>query len=131
MYSVGKGVQRNDAEAVRWHRKSAEQENKDGQFSLGWAYSSGRGVQRDYAEAVRWYRKSAELGDEVAAFNVGRIYEKGKPGVPRDRRLAMYWYNKAAEGYYPTKEEIERLRAAGVEPRAPTENDIGSSAGRQ
>jgi TPR repeat protein len=66
MYAKGQGVTPDQAEAVRWYRKAAEQGDADGQFNLGFMYAKGQGVTQDQAEAVRWYRKAAEQGDAVA-----------------------------------------------------------------
>ena len=63
MYDHGRGVEQNDAEAVKWYRKAAKQGNADAQFNLGWMYQDGRGVEQNDAEAMKWYRKAAELGN--------------------------------------------------------------------
>ena len=77
------GVARDDAEAVAWYRKAAEQGNADAQNNLGVMYAAGRGVARDDTEAVDWYRKSAEQGNVLAQQNLERMYADGR-GVPRD-----------------------------------------------
>ena len=59
----GRGVEKNDAEAVQWIRKAAEQGNASSQFSLGLMYSTGIGVTKDLKETLRWYRLSAAQGD--------------------------------------------------------------------
>ena len=71
MYADGRGVARDDAEAVRWYRRAAEQGNASGQYNLGGMYSTGRGVARDDAEAVRWYRRAAEQGNASGQYNLG------------------------------------------------------------
>ena len=71
MYADGRGVARDDAEAVRWYRRAAEQGNASGQVNLGLRYSTGRGVARDDAEAVRWYRRAAEQGNASGQYNLG------------------------------------------------------------
>ena len=68
-YADGLGVQRDDAEAVRWYRRAAEQGDAFAQNNLGYMYENGLGVQRDDAEAVRWYRRAAEQGDDIAQKN--------------------------------------------------------------
>ena len=62
MYARGRGVVRDDAEAVRWHRRAAEQDNARAQNNLGVSYRNGLGVVQDYGEAVRWFRRAAEQG---------------------------------------------------------------------
>ena len=68
MYSAGKGVSRDYAEAVKWYRKAAEQGYVRAQESLGFMYEKGQGIPRDYAEAIKWFRKAAEQGDAVALW---------------------------------------------------------------
>ena len=62
MYADGRGVPRDDAQAVRWYRKAADQDYPPAQYSLGVMYANGRGVPRDDSHAMTWYRKAAEQG---------------------------------------------------------------------
>ena len=55
MYAEGKGVPQNHAEAVKWYRKAAEQDDARAQYSLGFMYDLGRGVPQDDTEALKWY----------------------------------------------------------------------------
>ena len=96
MYQAGRGVARDDAEAVRWYRRAAEQGDASGQNSLGFMYQNGRGVARDDAEAVRWYRRAAEQGHASGQNNLGFMYWNGR-GVARDDAEAVRWYRRAAE----------------------------------
>ena len=59
-YDNGQGVAKDDAEAVKWYRKAAEQNDAWAQFNLGYCYANGQGVAKDKVEAVKWYRKAAE-----------------------------------------------------------------------
>ena len=54
MYANGRGVPKDDAEAVRWFRLAAEQGDAAAQYNLGLMYANGEGVPKDDAEAVRW-----------------------------------------------------------------------------
>ena len=78
-YVTSRGVQRDDAEAVRWFRRAAEQGDARGQNNLGFMYENGRGVQRDDAEAVRWFRRAAEQGDARGQNNVRRVGAHRRP----------------------------------------------------
>ena len=51
-----------DAQAVTWYRKAADQGNADAQANLGLMYANGHGVLRDDAQAVAWFRKAADQG---------------------------------------------------------------------
>jgi TPR repeat protein len=65
-YYFGRGVLKNDTEAVKWYQKAAEQGNAEAQFSLGNCYYFGCGVPKNDTEAVNWYRKAAEQGNVLA-----------------------------------------------------------------
>lgn len=54
-YAYGRGVQRDDAEAMVHWRKAAELGHAEAQYILGLNYSSGKGVARDYVEAYMWH----------------------------------------------------------------------------
>ena len=66
MYDNGDGVPENDAEAVKWYRKAADQGHASAQYNLGVMYSNGEGVPENDAEAVKWYRKAADQGNAMA-----------------------------------------------------------------
>ena len=69
---------KDDAEAVSWFRKAAEQGHAGAQYNLGLKYARGEGVPKDDAEAVSWYRKAAEQGHAGAQFNLGLMYARGE-----------------------------------------------------
>ena len=82
MYESGQGVLRNDAEAIKWYRKAAEQDDAVAQFNLGIMYTKGEGVSPNHAEAALWYRLAADHGLAGAQFNLGMMSAEGQ-GVPR------------------------------------------------
>ena len=73
MYENGRGVEKDEAEAVKWYRKAAEQESAVAQFYLGVMYANGRGVAKDEEEAVKWYRKAAANGFDPAKKALERM----------------------------------------------------------
>ena len=79
MYSGGRGVTRNEAEAVNWYRKSAEQGHETAQFNLGFMYENGRGVTRNITEATKWYRRAAEQGNTSAREALTRLGASATP----------------------------------------------------
>ena len=78
MYANGRGVLKDEAEAVRWYRLAAEQGDASAQLNLGVMYDNGRGVLKDEAEAVRWFRLAADQGNAAAQFNLGNGYYNGR-----------------------------------------------------
>ena len=81
MYRRGLVVARDDAEAVRWYRKAADQGNASAQYLLGVMYDGGRGVTEDHSEAVRWYCSAADQGHAFAQDQIYRL-EGRRPTKP-------------------------------------------------
>ena len=73
MYRAGKGVEQDNAEALRWYRAAAEQGYAAAQYNLGYMYRSGKGVTRDLAAAERWYTLAAEQGYGDAAAELAAV----------------------------------------------------------
>jgi TPR repeat protein len=55
MYYEGRGVPRDYAEALRWHRKAADQSNAGAQLNLGLIYVYGQGVPQSHVQAYMWF----------------------------------------------------------------------------
>ncbi len=90
------GVAKDDAEAVKWFRKAAEQNLADAQYDLGVCYDKGQGMAKDSVGAVKWFRKAAEQNYAEAQYNLGLHYANGQ-GVTKDHVEAVKWFRKAAE----------------------------------
>jgi hypothetical protein len=82
MYAEGYSVDRNESEAVKLYRKSAEQDFTIAQRSLGIMYECGRGVARNIEEAKKWYRKAAAKGDIYAKQALDRLEPQVVPVAP-------------------------------------------------
>jgi Sel1 repeat len=54
-YATGRGVAKDEVEAVKWSRKAAEQNYARAQYNLGVYYAFGQGVAKDEVEAYRWF----------------------------------------------------------------------------
>ncbi|WP_112478228.1 tetratricopeptide repeat protein [Vibrio variabilis] len=74
MYAKGLGIEKNDDEAVKWYRRSAENGYAYGQRNLAYKYSLGEGVELDNVEAYAWasvastngYKTAEKLRDDLA-----------------------------------------------------------------
>jgi TPR repeat protein len=73
MHKEGRGVEQDDAEAVKWYRLAAEQGYARAQTNLGWMHEKGRGVDQNDAEAVKWYRLAAQQGYARAQAYLARM----------------------------------------------------------
>jgi TPR repeat protein len=90
------GVAKDQAGAVKWYRKAAEQNLAVAQLGLGWCYAYGQSVAKDEVEAVKWWRKAAEQNLADAQSSLAWCYANGQ-GVAKDEVEAVKWWRKAAE----------------------------------
>lgn len=63
MYDQGQGVQQNDARAMEWYERAAQQEEPRAQYNLGLMYLNGQGVSPDLVKAYYWISLSANRGN--------------------------------------------------------------------
>lgn len=59
-------VKKNPVEAVKWFRKSSEQDNVRALCQLGYSYVLGSGVKKDMSEALNCFHKAAVRGSSGA-----------------------------------------------------------------
>ena len=71
LYSGGRGVQPDLAEARKWLGKAAALGDAPAISGLG----SLAGAAQNYAEARKWYEKAAALGNAEAMNNLGELYD--------------------------------------------------------
>jgi TPR repeat protein len=95
-YRDSNGVPQNDALALKWFGKAANQGGDVAENDLGNMYNIGAGVEVDKKEAVRWYHKSAKQGNSKAMFNLGASYYNGD-GVEVDQIASLAWFLLAQE----------------------------------
>lgn len=95
-YFVGRVVEQNYSEAVKWFKRSAEQGSAKAQCNLGICLQYGYGVEQDYDEAIRFLKMSAEHGHVKAQRQLGLSYYNGI-GIDVDYDKAAGWFEKAAE----------------------------------
>ena len=98
MLQLGQGVEKNEAEALKWYQKSAEAGNHFSQANMGLLYQTGRcGVTKDFAKAAEWYRKAAEQGNPYAQYYLANLYENGN-GVEKNMKKSTELLEQAAKG---------------------------------
>lgn len=94
-YRAGKGLPKNEIEAVKWYRKAADQGHAIAEFNLALCYEQGIGIPRNSEEAFRWYKLAAVHGNIEAQNSTGYCYEYGE-GVSQDYGEALKWYRESA-----------------------------------
>ena len=76
IYSIGRGVPRDDKTAVKWYRLAAEQGVAFAQENLGMLYDKGQGVPQDYVRAYMWLNIAAISGKSKNASKNRAIVAK-------------------------------------------------------
>jgi TPR repeat protein len=92
MYYDGKGVAKDDAEAMKWYCLAADQCSADAQYYVGLMYKDGAGVPRDYVRAHMWFNLSAVHGYQEAGK--GRDFcelHKTPEQISEAQKLAREW----------------------------------------
>jgi TPR repeat protein len=99
MYEKGRGgLEKSDAEAVRYYKLAADQGYALAQNNLGVMYEKGRGgLEKSDAEAVRYYKLAADQANTLAQCNLGRMYENGRGGLEKSDAEAVQYYRLAAD----------------------------------
>ena len=73
MYEFGEGVPENDAEAVKWYRKAADQGYAKALYNLGVMYYNGDGVPENHVRAYVWLSMAKTQGYESAKKGVETV----------------------------------------------------------
>lgn len=107
----GRGVAKDDVQAVALYRLAAEQDLDEAQFSLGIMYSLGYGVDENEAEALRCFQLAAAQGHHQALCQVAVSHDFGI-GVPVNKDEAIRLYKLAqAAGSKAAANHLRRLCA--------------------
>ena len=90
-YSIGKGVPKDDAKALMWYRRAAEEGHAGAQYNLGAAYANGTGVSADQETAVDWFFKAGQAflkeDSRAKARQAVTAIERVAPGHVLGQRL--------------------------------------------
>lgn len=95
-YRDGRGVARDNAEALKWFHTAAEKNDAAALDNLGWMVEHGLGTAKDFRAAAKYYRAAADKGHAQAEWNLGRMYAETAWGH-YDNAEAARWYRQAAE----------------------------------
>ena len=80
---------KDEAEAVKWYRKAAQQNDADAQYNLGVCHFKGEGVAKDHVEAYAWFLLAVRQGVDGAEEVVTRLESMMSRGqVAEGQKLA-------------------------------------------
>lgn len=97
-YKIGKKYydSTNYKDALSGFTEDAEQyDHVMSQFYLGSMYRKGQGTTQDYSKGIIWYTRARYNGDKDAQYYVEIIYLDGKPGVNKEYKEALQWFQRA------------------------------------
>ena len=100
-YRLGEGMRKNNNDATRWFKKSADQGDRVAQFELGEMFLSGEGVERSTTTGLNLIRRSAEQDFTMAQAALGivhlrRTMAQAAQGFRQDTEQALKWLKRAA-----------------------------------
>jgi TPR repeat protein len=72
----GEELPRNQAEALKWFRWSAEHGSPEAQNCLGYALETSEAAGPDLIEVCMWYQLAANQGQSNAKVNLARIFSR-------------------------------------------------------
>ena len=104
-YFTGDAGEQDIPKALRWFRKSAEQDFFEAQMMLAIIYEKGMIIVAPWhEEAVKWLRRAAESGHSEAQFLLGVWYCTGTC-VPKDIEEGYKWFSLVTEQGLPEAKE--------------------------
>jgi localization factor PodJL len=114
IYTEGRAVPQDYAEAAKWYERAAAQGFVPAQYRLGNLYEAGQGVEKDVQQAKLWYQRGAEAGNRMAMHNLAALYAGGQLGE-QEFETAAEWFTKAAErGMTDSQFNLGMLYARGL-----------------
>lgn len=93
-YRDGTGVAKDNAAALLWAHRAADQGHAEALDFVGSAYLRGSAVKGNSEIALAYFKAAAEQSSN-AAFNLGQCYF-GAQGTAQDIPKALEWWEKAA-----------------------------------
>jgi len=94
-YRDGKGVAKDDAEALMWAHRAADRGHPEAMDFVGSAFLRGSVIKSNPAIALGYF-KAAAAESSQAAFNLGQCYF-GAQGTEQDIPKALEYWKRAAE----------------------------------
>ena len=114
MYMTGRGVARDIAASLEWHRKAAEQKLPAAQHGMGVFYYQGNGVEKDYGEALRWFRLAATQGFANSQFNIAVMYFNEQGLVRNDLEIVKWVSLAAGQDFVPALLRLAEMYEKGI-----------------
>jgi localization factor PodJL len=114
IYTEGRAVPEDLAEAAVWYERAASQGFAPAQYRLGTLYEHGNGVEKDLSLARLWYQRAAEAGNRLAMHNLAALYAGGQLGAQQFDAAAKWFEEAASRGMKDSQFNLGMLYARGL-----------------
>lgn len=114
IFSEGRAVPQDYAEAARWYERAAAQGFVPAQYRIGNLYEAGQGVDKDFEIAKLWYQRGAEAGNRMAMHNLAALHAGGQLGEQQFESAAEWFARAAAHGMTDSQFNLGMLYARGL-----------------
>lgn len=114
IYTEGRAVPEDLAQAAVWYERSASQGFAPAQYRLGSMYERGQGVGKDLQQARLWYQQAAESGNRMAMHNLAALYASGGLGTQQFDAAAKWFEEAATRGLKDSQFNLGMLYARGL-----------------
>ena len=114
IFTEGRAVEQDYAEAAIWYERSAAQGFVPAQYRLGNLYETGTGVEKDLEVAKLWYQRGAEAGNRMAMHNLAALYAGGQLGEQEFETAAEWFAQAASRGMTDSQFNLGMLYARGL-----------------
>ena len=100
LYMNGLGAEKNEAESIKWYRRSVERMSAEGQYFLGWSHILGRGADKNIVGGLVYISQAKQQGEEKASAVYEYLKEKIENKVFETsplNEIALVEYRKGAD----------------------------------
>ncbi|MCA0343861.1 MAG: caspase family protein [Proteobacteria bacterium] len=97
-YRYGRGVQIDQAAALKSLMTAARSGHAPAMYDVGSMYSNGLGTALDYAEAMRWYQAAAKAGEPRSFGRISQLYLDGASSSLSSQEAAEYFEKAIRNG---------------------------------
>jgi len=114
IYTEGRAVTQDYAQALIWYERSAAQGFAPAQYRLGNLYEGGKGTEKDLEQARLWYQRAAEAGNRMSMHNLAALYAGGSLGKQEFEQAAEWFEQAASRGMTDSQFNLGMLYARGL-----------------
>jgi localization factor PodJL len=114
IYTEGRAVKQDYAQALIWYERSAAQGFAPAQYRLGNLYEGGKGTQKNLEQARLWYQRAAEAGNRMSMHNLAALYAGGSLGKQEFASAAQWFEQAAMRGMTDSQFNLGMLYARGL-----------------